>query len=51
MKWHLRVEFFGRVEVIKRSARLRGVHHLLTRVQRYVDSQQTNWRVASRIFV
>ena len=45
-KWHLRVEFFGRVEGIKRSARFRDLHHLLTRVQRYVDTQKANGTVA-----
>ena len=50
-KWHLRVEFFGRVEGIKCSARFRDLHHLLTRVQSYVDTQKTNGTAAPRIFV
>ena len=50
-KWHLRVEFFERVEGIKRSASFRDLHHLLTRVQSYIDAQKTNGTVAPRIFV
>ena len=50
-KWHLRVEFFGRVEGIKRSVRFQDLHYLLTRVQRYVDTQKTNATVAPHIFV
>ena len=51
MKWHLRVEFFGSVEWIKRSVRFQDLHYLLTRVQRYVDTQKTNATVAPHIFV